>query len=165
MSWRHTMIPAVLLVGLILGGPTGAFTLEQYEFDDPARQAEFRNLIGQVRCLVCQNESLADSQAGLAGDLRDEIYRMMLAGSSRDEVVDFLLARYGDFVLYEPPFRLSTLPLWLGPVLLALIGVLVLRQALASKQSAPEQDLSPEDQARLQQILAPRAEQNQDPRR
>lgn len=165
MSWRHTMTRAVLLIGLILAGPSGAFTLEQYEFDDPARQAEFRNLIGEVRCLVCQNESLADSQAGLAGDLRDEIYRMMLDGYSRSEVVDFLLARYGDFVLYEPPFRLSTLPLWLGPGLLAVIGILVLRQALASKQSASEQDLSPEDQARLQQILASRAEENQDQRR
>jgi len=143
-----------LLVGLVVSTATAAFTLEEYTFDDPAREAAFRELIGQTRCLVCQNESLAASQAGLAQDLRDEIYRLMQEGRSREEVVEFLVERYGDFVLYEPPLKLSTLPLWIGPLLLAVVGVIVLRRALLNKQRDPEENLSPEEEARLKRLLA-----------
>lgn len=142
------------LLALFVSTASSAFTLEEYTFEDPAREEAFRELIGQTRCLVCQNESLAGSQAGLAQDLRDEIYRLMQEGRSREEVVDFLVERYGDFVLYEPPMKLSTLPLWIGPLLLAVIGVIVLRRALLNKQRDPEEDLSPEEKVRLKRLLA-----------
>ncbi|AGA90145.1 uncharacterized protein involved in biosynthesis of c-type cytochromes [Thioflavicoccus mobilis 8321] len=153
MSVRPFANPAALLAGLLFAASCGAFTLEQYTFEDPARQSEFRDLIGEIRCLVCQNESLADSQAGLAQDLRNEIYRMMQEGRPRDEVVDYLISRYGDFVLYDPPFKLSTLPLWLGPILIAVIGVLILRRTIAGKRPLADEALSPEEQTRLQALL------------
>lgn len=151
-----------LLLGLLLCAAAGAFTLEEYTFEDPARQEAFRDLISKTRCLVCQNESLAGSKADLAQDLRDEIYRLMQEGRSREDVVEFLVERYGDFVLYEPPLKLATIPLWLGPLLLALIGIIVLRRAIISKAQAPEEDLSPEEQARLKDLLA-RRQGPQDP--
>lgn len=165
MSLRPFALPAALLAGLLVAGTCGAFTLEEYTFDDPARQQDFRELIGEIRCLVCQNESLAASQADLAQDLRNEIYRLMQEGRPRDEVIDYLVSRYGDFVLYEPPLRLNTLPLWLGPILLAIVGVVLLRRAIAQKRPLADEALSPEEQARLEALLARQQDHpDQDPR-
>ena len=101
-------LPALLLAGLLAAPVVGAYTLEEFTFENPARAHEFRELIDELRCLVCQNESLAGSQAELAQDLREEVFRMMQEGQSRDEVVEFLVARYGDFVLYDPHLKPST---------------------------------------------------------
>jgi cytochrome c-type biogenesis protein CcmH len=104
---------------------------------------------------VCQNESLAGSQADLAQDLRQEVYDMMKAGKDRDEIVAFLVERYGDFVLYEPPFKPSTYLLWIGPFLLVGLGGFFLLRALRRKETEPEQGLSADQQARIDQLLAP----------
>lgn len=147
-------LPALLLAGLLSAPLAGAYTLEEFTFDDPAREAEFRSLIDELRCLVCQNESLAGSQADLAQDLREEVYRLMKEGKSTDEVVDFLVARYGDFVLYDPPLKPSTYLIWFGPLLLGGVGVLLLLRTLRAKKQAPEQDLSEEERVRLQELLS-----------
>jgi len=84
-------------------------------------------LAGELRCLVCQNQSLADSHAPLALDLRDQIHRQLAQGRSEKQVVDFMVQRYGDFVLYEPPLNASTALLWFGPLLLLAGGFLALR--------------------------------------
>jgi cytochrome c-type biogenesis protein CcmH len=144
------MILATLLVAPI----AGAYTLEEFTFDDPARTHEFRELIEELRCLVCQNESLAGSQAELAQDLREEVYRLMAEGRSRDEVVEFLVARYGDFVLYDPPVKLSTYPLWFGPLLLAAIGAFLLFRTLLKKKQTRDEELSAEERERLQELLS-----------
>lgn len=89
---------------------------------DPAQQAVYERLTREVRCLVCQNQTIADSTAPLAADLRREIRGLVQGGKSEDEVKDFLLARYGDFVLYRPRWRPATLALWLAPVGLLLVG-------------------------------------------
>ncbi|MDD4881357.1 MAG: cytochrome c-type biogenesis protein CcmH [Gallionellaceae bacterium] len=105
--------------------------------DDPAIEARMVNLATDLRCLVCQNESLAGSHAELAEDLRREIREQMRAGKSDKEVVTYLTDRYGDFVLYRPPFRSYTLLLWLGPVIFLGIGAvawfLTLRRRRAIK--------------------------------
>lgn len=145
---------AMLLAGLLALGTAHAFTLEEFTFEDPARAGEFRDLIGELRCLVCQNESLAGSQAGVAQDLREEVYRMMQEGQSRKEVVDFLVARYGDFVLYEPPIKPSTYILWFGPFLFVGLGAFLLLRTLQRKRAEPEQELDDAERARLKQILA-----------
>ncbi|MCG7910138.1 MAG: cytochrome c-type biogenesis protein CcmH, partial [Candidatus Thiodiazotropha taylori] len=85
-----------------------AATLAEYNFEDPAQDEDFREIIEEMRCLVCQNESLAGSNAELAIDLRNEIYDMMKSGQSKGEIIDFMVARYGDFVLYSPPVKPST---------------------------------------------------------
>ena len=95
---------------------------EPLVFDSPGQQQRFNDLTEELRCLVCQNQNLADSDAPLAHDLRDEIYKMMQAGRSDDEIKTFLVERYGDFVLYRPPVKGNTLVLWLAPALLLLGG-------------------------------------------
>jgi cytochrome c-type biogenesis protein CcmH len=84
-------------------------------------------LAGELRCLVCQNQSLADSHAPLALDLRQQIHQQLALGQSEKQVVDFMVQRYGDFVLYEPPLNASTALLWFGPLLLLAAGVIALR--------------------------------------
>lgn len=147
-------LPAVVLAGLLAASTAAAYTLEEFTFDSPEQQAEFRELIGELRCLVCQNESLAGSQAELAQDLREEVYRMFMQGQSRDQVVEFLVARYGDFVLYEPPLKPSTYPLWFGPLLLGGIGTFFLVRALLRKKRSPEPELSEEERGRIEALLA-----------
>ncbi|NEV62948.1 cytochrome c-type biogenesis protein CcmH [Thiorhodococcus minor] len=148
------MPAALALAGALTLGTAHAYTLEEFTFEDPSQTTEFRDLIGELRCLVCQNESLAGSQASVAQDLRNEVYRMMQEGKTRDEVVDFLVARYGDFVLYEPPIKPSTYFLWFGPFIFFALGGFLLMRAIQRKKAEPEQDLSDAERARLQQLLA-----------
>lgn len=108
------------------------------DFDDPAEQARYERLIRDLRCLVCQNESIADSNAPLASDLRREVRELMLEGKADAEIHVFLTERYGDFVLYRPPLRPRTWLLWSAPVLfllggLAIVGVIVARRARAAR--------------------------------
>ncbi len=94
--------------------------------DDPVIEDRMHRLGEELRCLVCQNQSLADSHSGLAEDLRREMRELMASGKSDKEVVDFMVARYGDFVRYRPPLKATTLLLWLGPFLLLLVAIFVL---------------------------------------
>ena len=155
-----TVLAALSLGSLLLTTPARAFTLEEFTFEEPARTQEFRDLTSELRCLVCQNESLAGSQAGVAQDLRKEVYRQMHEGKSRQEVIDFLVERYGDFVLYEPPLKPSTLILWFGPFLFVGFGAYLLARTLQRKKAEPEQDLSEAERARLQQLLAKTGDQH-----
>ncbi len=116
------------LIGLVLmGGITssGLAVIETYEFSDPAHESRYQDMIAQLRCLVCQNQNLADSNAELAKDLRAKTYEMINAGASDEDIADFMIARYGDFVLYKPPLRLRTTLLWGGPFALLLIALIV----------------------------------------
>ena len=107
--------------------------IEAYQFDSPEMEADYNQLIDELRCLVCQNQNLSGSDADLARDLRRETYQMLQQGKSQQEVVDFMVARYGDFVLYRPQFKTSTYLLWLGPfLLLVLVLYLVVRRLRAA---------------------------------
>lgn len=138
---------------LLLSQSAFSYTLAEFKFDDPKQGEEFRSLIEQMRCLVCQNESLAGSNADLAQDLRKEIYEMMKAGKSKDDVIKFMVARYGDFVLYNPPVKPSTYPIWFGPLLIFLIGGGVLLRNLRKKSRSREAELSEAEQQRLDSLL------------
>ena len=100
--------------------------------DDPALEARMVEITSELRCLVCQNQTIADSHADLAVDLRRQVREMLQNGQTDQQVIDYMTARYGDFVLYRPPFKSTTALLWLGPAAMALLGlgalVLVLRQ-------------------------------------
>ena len=143
------------LLGLLalFSSVAAAYTLEQFQFDDPKQTLQFQKLIEELRCLVCQNESLASSQADLAQDLRTEVYEMMQSGKSRDEIVDFLVARYGDFVLYDPPLKPATYLLWFGPLILGALGLLVLARVIRNKRRAADRDLSEAERQRLQALI------------
>ena len=150
----QTQWPAWLLAGLLAAPLASAYTLEEFHFQDPAQAEDFRRLTAELRCLVCQNESLAGSQADLAQDLRKEVYRLLQSGKSRQEVISFLVDRYGDFVLYDPPLKPATYPLWFGALLLAGFGGLFLFLTLRKKKEAREEAMSPEERQRLQALLA-----------
>jgi cytochrome c-type biogenesis protein CcmH len=106
----------------------------------------------ELRCLVCQNQTLADSNAPLAVDLRGQIREQLKAGKSEQEVVDFMVARYGDFVLYRPPFKATTVALWAGPFLILVFGAWLLVRRIR-RRSAAEPELTDAERARAAKLL------------
>ena len=136
---------ARLLVLLLLAFPSWAQ-------DDPVLERRVTDLAHELRCLVCQNQTLADSNAPLAVDLRNQIREQLKAGKSEREVQEFMVARYGDFVLYRPPFKASTAALWLGPFALLLIGAWLFFRIVKRRtsQAAP---LTNAERARAAKLL------------
>jgi cytochrome c-type biogenesis protein CcmH len=119
--------------------------------EDPNLERRVTSLAHELRCLVCQNQTLADSNAPLAVDLRGQIREQLKAGKSERDVMDFMVQRYGDFVLYRPPFKASTVALWLGPfALLALGAWLFLRRV---RKRAPQPPLSEAERTRAAKLL------------
>ena len=119
---------------------------------DPVLDKRVAGLAHELRCLVCQNQTLAESNAPLAVDLRNQIREQLAQGASEREVVDFMVARYGDFVLYRPPLKASTLALWIGPFVLLLAGALLLWRRIARRR-VPQPQLSEADHARAAKLL------------
>jgi cytochrome c-type biogenesis protein CcmH len=121
---------------------------------DPVLEKRVMALAEELRCLVCQNQTLADSNAPLAEDLRNQVRERMREGKSDREVVDFLVERYGDFVLYRPPFKATTMLLWLGPFLLLALGFAVLLRRVRRRRQAADAEISDSDRKRAAQLLA-----------
>ena len=96
-----------------------------YPFDTPKQDVQFTRLLRELRCLVCQNQDLADSNASLANDLRNEVYTLVKKGQSDDDIIHYLVKRYGDFILFNPPIKATTLLLWLGPGVFLLLGLII----------------------------------------
>ena len=124
-----------------------------FNFDTPAQEQRFQQLAQELRCLVCQNQSLADSHADLAGDLRREIYAMLREGKTNQEIIDFLVQRYGDFVRFRPPVDIKTYALWFGPLLLLFTGGWLLARTLRRQSQSPPPELSPEQRHRIDALL------------
>jgi cytochrome c-type biogenesis protein CcmH len=150
---------AMLLVCLIAVGPPAAAmaaTNPDEILQDPVLEQRARDLSRQLRCLVCQNQSIDDSDADLARDLRRIVREQLLAGRSDEEIIDYLTARYGDFVLLKPPVKPATWGLWFGPALVLVIaaagiGVYVRRRAAPPDARTPE--LSADERRRLEALL------------
>ena len=144
-----------LTILLVLGSGTlhATATLESFKFADEAAEQHFKDLIAELRCLVCQNQSLADSDAELAHDLRAEVYAMVQDGKTDAEIIEFLVARYGDFVLYKPPVKPSNYLIWFGPFLLLLVAAVLLLRAVRRQKATPAPEITPEERARLDAIL------------
>ncbi len=111
------------------------------------------DLAAKLRCLVCQNQTIAESNAGLAIDLKNEIREKFSQGQNEQQIVDYMVARYGDFVLYKPPFKAITALLWLGPLLLLLAGIGWLFRTLARRRAAEAPELSAEEERRARALL------------
>ncbi|MGY6274847.1 cytochrome c-type biogenesis protein [Methylomonas sp. MgM2] len=141
-----------MLLCLLVAAPVQA-VVEYHPFDDPAKEEAYQSLISELRCLVCQNQTIADSNADLAKDLRQQVYEMLQQGRSRQDVVDFMTQRYGDFVMYRPAFNLKTGLLWLGPIAFLLIGIIAVLILAKTKKRAEHPVLDQQQQSRLDDIL------------
>ena len=115
-------------------------------FDDPEMQARYENIVSEVRCLVCQNQTIKDSNAFLADDLRREIRRLMAEGKTDAEVYDFLVTRYGDFVLYRPRMSGKTMVLWIAPFFLIAVGAIIVVKVVRGRMTISIDDDTDSDQ-------------------
>ena len=115
---RLSIVILLMLSGIVCAG------VEFRTFASPEQQEAFESLTSELRCLVCQNQTIADSNAELAADLRRQVYEMLQQGKSKQDIAKFMTDRYGDFVLYNPPFKLKTGVLWIGPVVFLLMGLI-----------------------------------------
>ena len=122
---------------LLLASPAYA-VIEGTQFDSPQLEARYYDLIAELRCLVCQNQNLADSDAGLAKDLRRKTSEMLKAGKSDEEILSYMRERYGDFVLYKPPLNAATFALWVGPFLLLFGAICLILINIKRKQTQTE---------------------------
>ena len=148
-----------LLVLLLLATPVFA-AIDAYEFQNPAQEQRFRALTAELRCPKCQNQNIADSNAPLSQDLRQRVYTMLEEGRGDAEIIEFMVARYGDFITYRPPVKPATWLLWFGPfVLLAAValgvGIWIRRRA---RQIPPE--LSTQERERLRLLLTGSGEES-----
>ena len=142
----------VLALLLLLGGAAWAKEAAPAAAD-PLLEERVMAIAAELRCLVCQNQTIAESDADLAKDLRNQVREKLLQGQSEREIMDYMTARYGDFVLWRPPFKPITLLLWLGPVLLLLAGLLALYYRLARARDAGGIELSEAERARAALLL------------
>lgn len=156
-SARLATMLAVLLIVSTLATPTAAVQPEE-RLDDPVLEDRARDLSAELRCLVCQNENIDSSNAPLARDLRLLVRERLVAGDSDREVLDFVVSRYGDYVLMRPPFQANTLVLWLGPAVLFMVGIgiaatVLVRRGKDGQTPAAEAPLSAEERAALDRLL------------
>jgi cytochrome c-type biogenesis protein CcmH len=165
--WRtHILIGIALLnmaIGLVLISatttPAYAITAEEM-LANPVLEERARNLSKQLRCLVCQNQSIDDSDADLARDLRREVRSQIAAGTSDDAIIDQLRAKYGDYVLLNPPLDQATLFLWLSPLGFILLGGLIVMMARRQRGATIATELDAAERARIEKMLARRDSEN-----
>ncbi|MGK0170463.1 MAG: cytochrome c-type biogenesis protein CcmH [Gammaproteobacteria bacterium] len=155
-SFLSAILGATFALLLFSGPPAGA--VEIRTFDDPALDARFRTLTYELRCLVCQNQNIADSDAELAQDLRGEVDRMLREGKTDNDITDFMVARYGEFVLYRPRLRAGTIALWVGPFVLVGAGLVLLVSTIRKtrRNTAAPSPLEQDEETRVNALLGDR---------
>lgn len=147
-------LPVAFLLA-ILSLPSAMAAIEERVFDTPEQQERYERLIADLRCPLCLNSNLAGSDAPIAADLRQQIYEQIMAGRSDREIIEFMTARYGDFILYRPPLTPGTYLLWFGPPLLLIAGFFIVRRTLRSSQENRNDDeLNADERRRLQHYLS-----------
>jgi cytochrome c-type biogenesis protein CcmH len=132
--------------------------IKVYDFKDPVIEQRYQGLTEELRCLVCQNQNIADSHAELAQDLRSKVYEMLMLGKSDDQIVEYMTNRYGDFVLYRPPLKSKTMILWLAPLLTVLLGGLGFWSVLRKRRDQVQEHLSDADRQRIEDLLERKSE-------
>ena len=145
----------ILLTIILLAFQFSAWAapMDAFEFDTKAQEKIFHKLNNELRCLVCQNQAIAESNAGLAKDLRAEIHSMLQAGKTEAQIKEFMVARYGDYVLYDPPFKPMTWLLWIGPMAIFIVGLFYARRFIFQQNSSEESgELSAEESERLRDL-------------
>jgi cytochrome c-type biogenesis protein CcmH len=139
------MIKIVLILVVSLAAFFGHAKEAKPASESPELEARMLSITSELRCLVCQNQTIADSHSGLAIDLREQVRAMLKKGESNAQILDFMTARYGDFILYRPPLKNSTFVLWLGPIVLLLGGIATLIYVLRRRSQMPAEKFDSED--------------------
>ncbi len=129
-----------VLLAILAGGPAAHALDANGQLEDPVLEARYESIAKDLRCLVCQNESVADSNAQLAGDLRRQVREMLVAGKSDDEIFKFMTDRYGEFVRFNPPLEAKTLLIWGAPFIALLLGVAVIYRVVRQRSRMPLDD-------------------------
>lgn len=142
------------LIFALLVSTAAHAAIDPFEFDNESQRERYRHFIEDMRCPKCQNQNLAGSDAPIANDLRHELRRLLQEGKSDREITDYMVSRYGEFILYKPPLDTKTAALWLAPIIFLLVGVIVLI-AVARRRSAAKDlpELTIDEQTRLRQLL------------
>ena len=130
-----------------------AVKIEFHDFKTKQQEQLYLQLVAELRCVKCQNQNLAESNAELAKDMRDKAYEMVIKGATRADVVNYMTARYGDFVLYKPPFKTKTLLLWLGPPVFLLLSLFLLFKLIRGQKNQPKETLSEVDRNSVRELL------------
>lgn len=142
------------LIFLVVGAIVNAGPIDTYEFDNQQTRERYQTLVKELRCPKCQNQNLADSNSQIAIDLRAKVYEMINDNKTDDQIIDFMVLRYGDFVLYSPKVNKQTYILWFGPLAAFIVGIFILILMLRKKKvSVTEPTLSADEHNKLQQIL------------
>jgi len=126
---------------------------ETHDFATPQMEQDYNVLVAELRCLVCQNQNLADSNAELAQDMRLKVYKMLSEGHSKQEIADYMVTRYGDFVMYRPPVKSSTFLLWFGPLIFFVIAAIIVFSYMRRSQSTKENAIDTEQQKKAHSLL------------
>jgi len=134
--------------------------VEIKKFDNEQQEQRYNYIIDELRCLVCQNQNISGSNAGLAKDLRNQVHKMILAGEDDEAIFEFMVTRYGDFVLYRPPFKATTFFLWVGPFIILVMGIFVLIRFIGKRKKTVVTELSNTDKEKLKQLLNKDKEQS-----
>lgn len=146
---KRLMLVFSLLISLT---PVNA-AVEIKKFDNAQQEQRYKYIIDELRCLVCQNQNISGSNAGLAQDLRKQVHKMILEGKDDDTIFDFMVTRYGDFVLYRPPFKASTLFLWIGPFIILIVGMFVLVRFIRQREKVVIKELTNSEKEKLKQLM------------
>lgn len=140
MTRFYSTFACFFVFAMMLSAPAAA-VIETYEFETELQHRRYQDFIQELRCPKCQNQNLAGSNSPISADLRRELHRLLLEGKSDQEIVDYMVARYGDFVLYRPPVNKHTIVLWLLPVALLLLGALVVTMLVRRKAAGAAVDV------------------------
>lgn len=145
---------SLVLSSILFANTSYGQTTDTYVFENPVTETRYKALIKELRCPKCQNQNLADSNSPIAADLRREVYELLMQGKSDIEIVDFMVKRYGDFVLYRPKVSSLTYVLWFGPAVLLLIGIVIVMLMVRNKPKQKKQvALSSQQQNQIDELL------------
>ena len=150
----------LIVLTLLFSFSASYAAVEIKKFDNEQQEQRYKYIIDELRCLVCQNQNISGSNAGLAKDLRKQVHKMILAGEDDEAIFDFMVTRYGDFVLYRPPFKATTFLLWVGPFIIFVFGLFMLIRFIRQRKKVVVTELNSGDKEKLKQLLNEDKEQS-----
>ncbi|MEE9327007.1 MAG: cytochrome c-type biogenesis protein [Cocleimonas sp.] len=144
----------LVLLSLVFAVSTFAVKIEFHSFKNKQQEALYYQLVAELRCVKCQNQNLAESNAELASDMREKTYKMVVEGGSREDVVNYMTARYGDFVLYKPPLKKQTMLLWIGPPIFLFLSLFLLFRMIRKQKAKSTETMSDTDRESMRELLS-----------